>query len=202
MQASPMIKPTKDVVDAIKTKTDGLPADPATITAITAIKQKATSPAWDQDTDSLEAISERITAAAAVTSSGYIKEKYSTGYAQILNLISPATKDTFSGWLEYWDVTDEDLWICSVIGRFDSQYKCILVFEIGVGAAGSEVSKVRYTMPHYSLSTPAIGMIEPYIYTLPIPIYVASGSRVACRLSTSIDALSYFQLNIQFYGGL
>lgn len=50
------------VVDAIKAKTDTIPTDPAETSDITAIKQKATSPAWDQDTDSLEAISEAVAA--------------------------------------------------------------------------------------------------------------------------------------------
>ena len=50
----------ESTVAAIKTKTDNLPTDPASTTDISNIKQKATGPAWNQDTDSLEAIREAI----------------------------------------------------------------------------------------------------------------------------------------------
>lgn len=198
MNTSPIIKPTKDLVEAVKVKTDGLPADPATIAAITAIKQKATSPGWDQDTDSLEALAEAIGAigpTAGTTDSGVIVEVGDTGVPSVISFNSSGTANAFGSWHTVDPSISADSYICSLVYSPNHAYWGGICVEVGVGAAGSESTIIRFSYWCYNCCS-------SFVFPVIVPIKVAAGTRIAIRVSDYLASAKPHKLSIQYYQGL
>lgn len=204
MNSSPIIKPTKDLVIAVKTKTDNLPASPANEATLTAMKQKDTSPAFNSDTDSLEALREAIAASAAplYTDTGTIVEDTTTGIPKIVSVNTAAGANTFGAWVEFDTAVSADSYVCSIMvsGDFAADIRNYCV-ELGVGANGSEVTKVRFSFRTLQITNE--GIANPaVVYTLSIPIKVASGLRIALRMSCSLGGAVGRGISVQYYQGL
>ncbi len=156
-------------------------------------------------TDSLKVLSDNIDAIilaiAAIpsplanptlkTSAGIFKEDkaFGQGLQDTLNLTSGAGADTFSAWTEYIADSGAAKYLQTVI--FGSQTGNILgVFEIGFGAGGAEVPKIRK-----SYSDPAgtgSGCVSLNIIPL---LLIPANTRIAIRLSCHVASKHvYFSL--------
>jgi hypothetical protein len=69
------------------------------------------------------------------------------------------------------------------------------VFEIGIGAAGSEVTKIQIPISTRADSHVGYIMGSGTIY-LPEPYKIASGTRIAVRLASSLTSSAYTGLKI------
>jgi len=112
---------------------------------------------------------------------------------------SPATAWQWGSWVEL--VPAGTITVDFVITHFvlledpvaavDARHQA--VFELGVGASGSEVAIID--IPVTYLIDSAVGHLAPWIIPLPVPRKVNANSRVAIRCTDSIAA-------IRTYGGV
>ena len=136
------------------------------IKEIRKLRQKATSPAYDADTDSNEALREVLTQ----TSDGTIVEGTSTAVAKLTS-VAIIAQNTFTDWEEHDAAVSADSWINAIQVYTDTTQNYVL--EVGTGAALSETTKIRFSA--------RLILNMPVMYTLAVPIKVPSGTRIAVR---------------------
>ena len=131
---------------------------------------------------------------------GRIVESGATGAPCLQTLTTGESANTFGAWLQYIASTPADWWLTSCIIYPSSYYMLGIVFEIGVGAAASEVTYVRFSI-RFMIQN-AQGDMGSNIYTVPIPIKIASGSRIAMRAAVDVANARTFYTSLQFYQSL
>ena len=109
---------------------------------------------------------------------------------------SPATAWTWGSWVEI--VPGNTMTVDFVITHFvalefptaavDTRHQT--VFQLGVGAAGSEVAII--SIPVTWLIDSAVGHLAPWIFPLPTPRKITANSRVAIRVAHSAAVASTF----------
>jgi len=111
----------------------------------------------------------------AATTSGVIVQDGSTGTVGLVTVTSHTDPDTLGSWTQLDASASADSWISHITTTVASAVGDYVV-EIGTGGAGSESTKCRYSL------YPSI----PMMFQLQIPIKVASGTRIAARISKSV----------------
>ena len=155
--------------------------------------------------DLIKAKTDTITGAAvssaSATTTGIIAEDSAmgTGTPNVVTVASTTTANNFGSWVEVDASVSADSWLCSIIVTPTDHVGLDIntVIEIGTGAAGSEVSKIRFSFLIEVIT--AAGVHIPFQFSLPIPIKVASGTRIAARVSDSEAAINNYGLSVQYY---
>lgn len=136
-----------------------------------------------------------------VTESGHIRERFPGGTNYLIDMSSSGSANVFSDWYEYWPVTDEVVYLCGITTREMGHTNGIeRTVEVGVGPVDSENTIARFVSGQLEVSE--VGVLGSLIYTFAIPITIASGSRVATRLSDNQGAQHGLKVGLQFYAGL
>lgn len=200
-----------------------VPATPTAGSLQDILSKAAGGNTFDKATDSLEMLSDKVGAYAGTsgagatesikaeldlvkaktdlisgtrygtTTTGVIVQDGNTGAPSLVSIQAPVNANTFGSWTELDASTSADSWIAGfTIGGLDASPICI---EIGTGAALSEAAKIRFSF--YS-----IGGDQMYI-PLPIPIKVASGTRIAARASKSTGSgAENYSIGLSMYQSL
>jgi len=138
---------------------------------------------------------------ASCTQTGTIVEDTAAGTPKLTQIGSSGTINTFGAWVEHDASVSADSWIAIIsIIRISNAKGPGAVLEIGVGASGSEVTKIR--LSHKWMYDTDAGYQSPIIFSLPIPIKVASGVRIAARIADDGAAVNYYKISISYYQGL
>jgi len=173
--------------------------------ALTDILSKASGArTFDKATDSLEALRDKINtlstpvSTASATTTGVIVEDGTSGTPNVVSAASESLANTFGSWVQVDASAAADCWISSVLVSVSNTgtdpNTCI---EIGTGAAGSEATKGRWSFL-YKFSSD-VGYLPPVTIPLPIPIKVASNTRIAVRASDSQTAAKNYTIGVQYY---
>lgn len=143
------------------------------------------------------------------TVAGTIVEDGSSGTPCLTSVVSSDTANTFGAWTEIDASVSADSWIKSITitphwanpAADDILKICI---EIGTGAGASETTKIRHTLAMVVWFDDAVGyaFVPAMIINLPIPIKVASGTRIAARVSDEKAAAFTYWIGVQYYQGL
>ena len=168
--------------------------------------QKTTSPAYDANTDSNEALSEKIDG-----TDGTIVQGSATAVttSSLKNIVAGAAGNTFGVWASIDASTAADVWISHVavtpqttILGADTTERYIL--EVGTGASPSEAAKMRFAFTYRVDFTSNVGYVNrpPIVFALPKPIKVASGTRIAARCSCSVAAAKSLSVGVSYYLGV
>ena len=115
----------------------------------------------------------------------------------MVNVVTSASANTFGSWVALDASTATDVWISHVtVAPSESTGIDSYCVEIGTGA--SPAAKIRFSF------TGKITAEWPcYIFALPIPIKVASGTAISARTSCAdpFEALDVY-IGISYYTGL
>jgi len=159
---------------------------------------------FNRTTDSPEAIRNRIDAPPVSlysgTVTGTIVEDGATGAPCQASVASSTSADIFGAWTQIDAAASADSWICSWSDIISEDIVTPVVLEIGTGAGASEVTKMRWSYTIDNLS--ADSNLQTRVFTLPIPIKVASGVRIAARASDGQAAAKTHVISVQYYQGL
>lgn len=134
------------------------------------------------------------------TSAGIIAQYGAAGTPSVTAATNAASANTFGSWAQVIASTAADLWLCSVsVASVDAQIVAGVTFviEVGTGAGGAESTNIRF-----SSSFAEAAFLHPIIFTLPIPIKVAAGTRVAVRAANSTSDLVTYNVGLSYYTGL
>jgi len=145
-------------------------------------------------------IPEAVPSSASATTNGVIVQDGTDGTPNIVYVGSSATANTFGNWVELDAATDADSWLCIVTNIYPATSNYNVLLEIGTGAAGNEVTKVRLSYRYGRDSE--VGLFPPVIFNLPIPIKIASGTRIAARAATSAASAMDMAVSICRYQSL
>jgi len=181
----------------------------------------STSLTFDRTTDSLEAIRDEIGSSvgasisadiAAVktvvdaigntvsdvstTTTGVIVEDGATGTPNVVTVVSSADAHTFGPWAQIDASVSANSQINSVIVHITGAQSESMCIEIGTGANSSEATKIRFSVTTVNAAQ------HIYVFPVTIPIKVASGTRVAARLSTTNGASRTANVSVQYYQSL
>jgi len=138
---------------------------------------------------------------ASTTETGVIVEDTAAGTPKLTSISSSATVNTFGAWVEHDASVSADSWIAIItILRYTSGKGPGAVLEIGVGAGGSEVTKIR--LSHKWMYDTDSGYQTPAVFSLPIPIKIASGVRIAARIADDFAEVVAYRISISYYQGL
>jgi hypothetical protein len=142
-----------------------------------------------------------IVSLASATTAGVIVEDGNTGTANVVTITSKDdTANTFGSWTQIDASASANSWLASItISFFNWGASGVCVLEIGTGVALSEATKVRCSF--YFTYMSGVGCMIPVGITFPIPIKIASGTRIAARLATG-DANKSINLGHQLYQSL
>ncbi len=172
------------------------------------LMEKSEGGSYNRATDSNEAISEAIAGIGGYP--GYVvgativeDSAMETGAPNTVMPVS-GIANTFGNWVEVDAAVSADSYINSILvtckelltNNTDTDF----VVEIGTGAGGSEVSKIRFS--GYYEAGSAVGGLQPFIFTLSNPIKVASGTRIAVQVSDNVASEQDYKVSIQYYQGL
>jgi hypothetical protein len=162
-----VIRNIKDYIDTII----GTPADTDVSTDIANIYT---------DTQSLGA---KDGGAFAVTTNGTIVQSGATGQPNIVLVTTSATPNTFGAWTLIRLGSGAESWIANVtvmVKMFvTTAYMDKFCVEIGTG--DTPATKIRFSFcdEKYGES----GFVNSHVFTLPIPIRVAAGTKISVRAS-------------------
>lgn len=132
---------------------------------------------------------------ASTTETGTIVEDTATGTPKLSSPASSATANTFGSWAEHDASMAADSWICAI--SLTAIYASLhTVFELGIGAAGSETTIFRWSFYQKGISD------GPEVFILPIPIKIASGTRLAVRIADVQASVKTVFVGVQYYQGL
>jgi len=138
---------------------------------------------------------------ASTTEDGVIVEDTAAGTPKLTIITSSGTANTFGAWVEHDASVSADSWIAFItIMRNTSGKGPGAVLEIGVGAGGSEVTKIR--LSHKWMYDTDAGYQTPAVFSLPIPIKAASGVRIAARIADDFAEAVGYKVSISYYQGL
>lgn len=133
----------------------------------------------------------------SATIAGTIVQDGATGTPNIVTVASNASANTFGNWTALDAAAAADVWIShvTVMPQTGSKNCCL---EIGTGA--SPATKIRFSFCEGELS--GVGHIPIVVFTLPIPIKVASGTAISARASASTPGPVSFFIGLSYYAGL
>ena len=136
------------------------------------------------------------------TTTGVIVEDGTDATPNIVTVPTHATQNTWGNWTEIDAAVAADSWICSVVVNWAALAAAShhVVVEIGTGDAASEATKIRFSFTVVSVSE--AGYRASVVYPILIPIKVASGTRIACRLGKSSNGAVNFSIGVQYYQSL
>ena len=128
------------------------------------------------------------------TTSGkmYEADAHATGTPTIVEVLSSATANTFGSWVEIEDSLSSDSEVCSFVS-LGAGAAAASVFEFATGASGSEVVFARITIP---------GIAGMFTYHFSPRIKIASGSRIAVRVSDTLASAPTYYVSLQWFQGL
>jgi len=139
---------------------------------------------------------------ASATTAGVIVQDGTTGTPNVVTCVAD-TANTFGAWAQIDASTSAVSWISHVaitVKASNSAYRDFVV-EIGTGAAGSEVTKLRFSFLGGLYSN--AGSMIPAVFALPIPIRVAAGVRIAARAApNTTSANGTVAVGLSFYQSL
>lgn len=139
--------------------------------------------------------------ATSGTTTGKIVGDKTTGTPDTVVVITDAVAGNFGAWVEIDASVSADSWISNItVLPYDTNAlvqdrPCVI--EIGTGAGGAEVAKIRLSCAFHTVS--AVGVVSPAVFTVPIPIKVASGVRIAVRASTVTSASMHYRVGLSMY---
>lgn len=138
-------------------------------------------------------------ATTAATTAGVIVQDLSAGTPDVVALAIGATQNTFSAWTQVDASLSAISWISHVMFSLNPAETNNWCLEIGTGAGGAEVTKIRLS-GRMEIKTD-VGKVPCNLIALPIPVKVAAGIRLAARASLSTNnaytaymALSTYQV--------
>jgi len=129
-----------------------------------------------------------------------IVEDTATATPSIVSITSVATANTWSSWVEVDASVAANSWINAITVSVNCSDDANLVVELGTGAAGAEATKIRFSYRIEMLTN--VGFFPTIVYPLALPIKVASGTRIAVRVSESTANSYVFKVGVQYYRGL
>lgn len=132
--------------------------------------------------------------AGSCTETGTIVEDTATGAPKIVLIHSGAAVRTFGPWSQFDPDLAADSWICGINLLPDPDI-IDFVLELGKGAPSSETTIFRWS-GNCGLSSPML------TFPLPIPIKVASGTRLAFRVGDESAIAENHNVSAQYYQGL
>ena len=202
-----------DSLEAIANSIKDAVTEPPTAKSLQDTLHKDGSYTYDNTTDSLEAIADAVAAISvpvsttSATTTGTLVEDSAMGTGApnvAYPVISSDTANTFGSWVQLDASAATDIWINSVTIGFDvSSFTAgdtSFCVEVGTGTATSEVAKIRVSALLGQASD--VGWIAPMVLTLAIPIKVASGTRIAARVTDDIADAHEYGIGIAFYTAL
>lgn len=132
------------------------------------------------------------------TTSGVIVEDGTSGTPNVVTLTASGSANTFGSWTQLDASVSADSYIASII-VYPTSATTIADFCIEIGTGASPATKIRFSFKTANLTS--VGYRMPFVYSLPIPIRVASGTKISGRFSTDAggDACT---IGIQYYQGL
>ena len=172
--------------------------------ALTDILSKAAGTrTFDKATDSLEAIRDKINTIstpvsnASATTTGVIVEDGTSGVPSTVDASSSATANTFGSWVQVDASVSADSWINAIIMVLIPVDAANFVVEVGIGAAGAESNIIRFS--NYLRVGSDTESISMNVYSLSIPIKIASGTRIAVRVADSRTVALTYRFGVQYY---
>lgn len=177
---------TTDSNEAISTKI-GTPADTDVSTDIANVQA------------SVDAIptTAPVVSATACTTNGVIVEDGTSGTPNIVSVAPSGTTNTFGAWTEIDASTSANSWLTCVTDAIDGLVGDIKsVIEIGIGGAGAEVTIWRKS---YQAIFGASESFNTMNFNLSLPKYIASGTRIAARVSQTGTGTNAHLMSIQRY---
>lgn len=193
------------------------------------ILSKADSNTYDNTTDALEALSDKIGAYTAdggvsvddsvkaeldimnaklvvsntgATTTGVIVQDGTTGAPDAVDVTSDASANTFGAWTQIDASAAASSWISHVTWSALTDWSgqnYKICLEIGTGANPNEAAKIRF-----SFAARANFATEPstLVFAIPKPIKVAASTRVVARMSTSYAAAMTAIIGVSYYNSL
>lgn len=162
---------------------------------------KPTSALWQKIRKMLTTIDTVVDAIDVVTAdlaAGKIVEDTSTGTPKVVSASSSATANTFGSWAEIDASTSADSWLAGITVSVPPKAAAyVFCIEIGTGAAASELTKIRISFSYQYKSD--VGYLTPLVYSLPMPIKVLSGTRIAARASDDQAAANALLIGLTMY---
>ena len=158
---------------------------------------------FDKATDSLEAIRDKINTIstpvsnASATTTGVIVEDGTSGVPSTVDASSSATANTFGSWVQVDASVSADSWINAIIMVLIPVDAANFVVEVGIGAAGAESNIIRFS--NYLRVGSDTESISMNVYSLSIPIKIASGTRIAVRVADSRTVALTYRFGVQYY---
>ena len=140
-----------------------------------------------------------VVSTASATTAGVIIQDTTTGTPTYINITTGAVANTFTAWNTLDASASANSWISHItVNSLGHAYaNCI---EIATGAAASEVSIIRFSWS--AASGGSAPHTETVIFPLPIPIKVASGTRIAARVSSEAAYTQVFTISLSMYQSL
>ncbi len=129
------------------------------------------------------------------TTTGVIVQDGATGDPSVIGVTANASADTFGSWTALDAAAAADCWLCIVtISSITADIAAGNDWCIEIGTGASPAAKIRF-----SGQTTTAAKLEPLVFTLPIPIKVASGTAISARASTNVGAAVAFAVGLSFY---
>ena len=140
---------------------------------------------------------------SSCTSSGAIVEDGAAGAPTVVPVDSSSSANTFGSWTQIDASVSSDSYIASILCTLVSNTAIAdlsYVIELGKGAAASEVPIARFSF--YRDYSSEAGAELPISFILPIPIKVASGTRLSIRVACSEAGTYSLKISVQYYQSL
>ncbi len=140
----------------------------------------------------------------ATTTAGTIIQDGTNGIPNVITLTHHDSPDTFGSWVTIDASVSTDVWIshvaiAPVAVTLLTQSFCI---EIGTGVSPTTIIRFSFSQSHSSgAGNDSDYVLYPIIFTLPIPIKVASGTAISGRMA-STDGGYDVKVGISYYTGL
>ena len=209
-----------------------VPASPTADSLNDIMSKAAGGNAFDKATDSLEMISDKVGAYAGTsgagatesvkaeldlvkaktdtivvsvigtTTAGTIVQDTTTGTPDIVNVTTSASANTFGSWATIDASAAADVWIShvTITPRMGTTATVTFTYCVEIGTGAAPVAKIRFSGYVEQVST--AGIIGSMVFSLSIPIKVASGTAISARASDSGTDDIIFAVGVSYYLGL
>jgi len=142
-----------------------------------------------------------IPSEASTTTTGTIISDSAAGVGtpEVQSVTSSATANTFGSWVTMDASASADIQIAIItVAAGNTGAAHDIVIEIGTGAGPTTKMRIPF---HMDYSTSA-GYTNPIVFTLPIPIKVASGVSISARISDGSASAKPYKVSLAYYTGL
>jgi len=137
----------------------------------------------------------RIYDLKGATANGTIIQDGATGDPAVVTVTSSTSADTFGDWGAVDESVSADVWISHVTLYNSGDLANGQDWALEIGTGVSPAAKIRFS----GVGTAAILSL---VFVLPLPIKVASGTKISARVADSEAAANNYIIGVSYYTGL